>query len=634
MQDSFFPSTLMTNHIRLLRLNTDFSTPNIGSLEVTAHDDAPPYYALSHCWGTQAQDVPVQADSQPFYVSSDLAAGLHRLRELAAEVSFLSISIKYIWVDKICINQRNIPELSSQVKIMGKIYTKAVRTLVWLGPELVSSLAAWRLLDRIYGVFRDQNLSAKVVEDIPKRLCYSEPAHNTSGLPSMDDEQWANLRELLQVKWFTRIWIIQEVVLSSEDPIILHGKHVYPWSRLGWVAAWLRRNGYVRLSQIPPEIYNIDAVCLLRRSQKKWLIEALLSFTQVKFHATNQRDKVYGLLGLAAECQDEGTFPEVLRPDYTIDVALLYSNIGRFLIKIGRSFAITTRCHGSNGSLSRTRRQHKLPGLPSWSPDWSDFRVFNDRLRTSFAWIDYSDPSKPATLGYPAHYAASAGLEIKLYETADDPLALRVAGLRLDEVVRVIPFSMEIEKDSRFSPQFAVWFSQIAEVAMVDIMNGNVVSWAASLIKTTTAEQHRLAGRNCDQSSRDGLAYLYEHLLHDAAQLALLQSKSGSREALDLLRVLSERGEPREYEVLATNFCFSRSFFITVNGRMGIGPSDSQIGDTVSVIQGGCVPYIIRHHDKGKWIFVGESYVHGLMNGEAILALRHGKMQEEIFELR
>ncbi|KAF6823015.1 hypothetical protein CPLU01_11639 [Colletotrichum plurivorum] len=594
------------NHIRLLRLNPVLSDPNIGSLEATPISEAPPYYALSHSWGTQIQDVTVQVDGQSVVVSPDLAAGLQRLRELAGESSNLQPRLDTIWIDNLCINQRDLPELASQVQMMGKIYSKAIRTLIWLGPDSGSTSLAWSLLDRIYAVFRSQTPSARRLEDIPGHL-FSQIAHDASGLPPLDDEQWVRLKDLLRVRWFSRIWVIQEVVLSLEDPIIVYGRHVYPWGRLGWAAAWLRRKGYFRLPQIPPEIRSVDTICLFRRPQQKWPIDALMSYTQIKFHASDQRDKVYGLLGLAAECQDDASFPEALRPDYNIDVAELYAKVGRYLLESGSSLAITTRCRGTSGSLTRQGRRHELPRLPPWSPDWSDFRVFNDRIRTSFAWIDRSGSSTSVTLGYPTQYRASAGLGVKLHPEGKDPSSLRVSGFRVDEVTRAIPFNTEMLKMDEFWPQFAARYSLVTEAAISGVLNEEIEDWAVSFIKTTTAEQHRLAGRSYEQSIRDGLAYLRQHVLQNDSQLSLFNLKSRSQDGLDLLRRLSKNGDPEEYEALARNFCFSRCFFITASGRMGTGPSDTQVGDTISVILGGGVPYIARRKldDKGGWVFVG-----------------------------
>jgi hypothetical protein len=40
-----------------------------------------------------------------------------------------------LWVDAICINQQDIRERGCQVEMMGDVYSKAARVLVWLGPK-------------------------------------------------------------------------------------------------------------------------------------------------------------------------------------------------------------------------------------------------------------------------------------------------------------------------------------------------------------------------------------------------------------------------------------------------------------------------------------------------------------------
>lgn len=64
---------------------------------------------------------------------------------------------------------------------------------------------------------------------------------------------------------------------------------------------------------------------------------------------------------------------------------------------------------------------------------------------------------------------------------------------------------------------------------------------------------------------------------------------------------------------------------------MGIGPSDSRIGGTVAIIPGGGVPYIIRQQGS-SWVLVGESYIHGLMDGEAVIAGCRGLVQQGLLD--
>src|SRR4051812_20357384 len=108
----------------------------------------------------------------------------------------------------------------------------------------------------------------------------------------------------------------------------------------------MRRKGYLRLPHISQAILNVDTLYILRRSRVAWPLDALISMTQIKFHATDQRDKVYSLLALSAECQDPSNIPEALKPDYTISVEHTYQKVGRFLLERSCSLALLSRTRG------------------------------------------------------------------------------------------------------------------------------------------------------------------------------------------------------------------------------------------------------------------------------------------------
>jgi hypothetical protein len=120
--------------------------------------------------------------------------------------------------------------------------------------------------------------------------------------------------------------------------------------------------------------------------------------------------------------------------------------------------------------------------------------VFNRGIRTSLSWIDYSDTSKPPRLGYPKHYIASAGLELKLHNAGNSSV-LRVSGMRLQEVVRVLPFNKESFSNQEFKRILALPMARICEAAISLLAEGRILSWTNHFIKTTTAEQHCLSGR-------------------------------------------------------------------------------------------------------------------------------------------
>jgi hypothetical protein len=601
--------------IRLLRIDVVKSAANIGSFEDFELDDAPPYYALSHTWGTKKQDVPIHIDGALLHVSEHLAVGLRRLRRLADANTTLVPALQYVWIDNICINQQDLIERSLQVRLMGNIYSRAIRTLIWLGPAFEDSGLAWKLVDEIYGLLKRQHPSIAVPEEMPNRM-FSDLHHTGTRLPSLADDGWQKLHELFSIQWFSRIWVVQEVVLSPQDPFFLHGEHMYPWHRVEWAASWLRRNGYLRIPQIPEGLLYIDSIGYLRRAKADWPLSALMSITQKKFHATNQKDKVYSLLGLAAESTNPYTMPTALIPDYTIDLQQTYMNVTRYFLENEGSLAILTRTRGTQESISRKRRQHDFGEWPSWLPDWSDFGVHDRELRKSFSWIHYGDTTKPARLGFPKQYRAAGDLTLRMH-TSPDPNTLRLSGLRVDKIKQALQMSNAATFVDAFKNTFDAVMLRILTLIRPLTQHAFEI-WTTQLIKSTTADQQPLSGRTWEQGLKDGYAYLHSLLSGQPSLLNLATRHVPTQtEALVWLQQAAEDGDPAQYAALARNFCYDRSFVVTEAGRLGIGPSDSRVGDSVAVIPGGGVPYLLRP-DGAAWTFVGEAYINGIMSGEMV----------------
>jgi hypothetical protein len=86
------------------------------------------------------------------------------------------------------------------------------------------------------------------------------------------------------------------------------------------------------------------------------------------------------------------------------------------------------------------------------------------------------------------------------------------------------------------------------------------------------------------------------------------------------------------------NVIWNRKFLRTSTedgeGLYGLAPSKAEIGDTICVLYGCSVPVVLRRHPKNKlaWELVGECFVYGMMDGEAMESEMSGHPQE--FELR
>jgi hypothetical protein len=114
--------------IRLLELlpgrNGDIIRCRLKHFVVSEHHK---YETVSYCWGDSNDRVAIVCDDALLQIPTSLATALRGLRY--HDHSWL------IWADAACINQTNVKEKERQVQLMREIYSKAQRTLVWLGDE-------------------------------------------------------------------------------------------------------------------------------------------------------------------------------------------------------------------------------------------------------------------------------------------------------------------------------------------------------------------------------------------------------------------------------------------------------------------------------------------------------------------
>lgn len=74
--------------------------------------------------------------------------------------------------------------------------------------------------------------------------------------------------------------------------------------------------------------------------------------------------------------------------------------------------------------------------------------------------------------------------------------------------------------------------------------------------------------------------------------------------------------------------------FATIErGYIGLVPRSSDVGDGVYVLINGQTLYVLRFQEtrsnEKQYQFLGEAYVHGLMDGEALKWLKEGKVELE-----
>jgi hypothetical protein len=128
---------------RLLNLKAgrkDDRTLTCDIIEVSLDD--PPYYeALSYAWDAQYRNKRIECSDLRIPITGNCEAALRRLVR--------SWSNRLIFVDAVCIDQCSPYERNHQVQLMGSIYKKASRVVVWLGQGTKESDRALKFLTNV-----------------------------------------------------------------------------------------------------------------------------------------------------------------------------------------------------------------------------------------------------------------------------------------------------------------------------------------------------------------------------------------------------------------------------------------------------------------------------------------------------
>ena len=401
-------------------------------------DNAPAYTALSYNWGDETQKLAILVNGAPFMVTTNLEAALRHLRLRDESLT--------LWVDALCIDQENEEEKSEQLEHMRHIYSQAISVIAWLGPAVDNSDIAMQWIQQYGG--RSFELDIGTKPDL--RLRYLLETVEASGKDLVDKrlkgfiedlkEQFspANLEhtgfdtallDLFKRAYWSRIWVVQELT-SASRLLFMCGNETMTDDSLNHALRLLRNFGqYRRLhwdhdtpiahskeaSIISIDIGNpINLLKFRRAAGPSPLIHLLRSFRH--FQATDPKDKVLALLGIARDVEALG-----LHPDYRKSCKEIYTDLARTLIQ-----------NGYIEVLSLCKFPKQIAGLPSWVHDWS-LKSYRSPLQQRS--LDRS--ALPITTILEPGFAASGisqTIVLKGEHTVDRPMLLLLRATFLGEV--------------------------------------------------------------------------------------------------------------------------------------------------------------------------------------------------------
>jgi Heterokaryon incompatibility protein (HET) len=332
-------------------------------MKTVSLNDHPQYTALSYVWGdpTVTEEIVVNGVDQA--VTTNLAAALRQLRS-GVRISHTKDPVDFwpfrvlaplLWVDAICINQKDISERSSQVRIMGRIYREALRVISWLGPEADGSAKAIAAIRQI----------GHEIDEISPGGDQLDWLQGYPDLLQSDEIAWSAIDLLWEREYWNRIWIVQEIVLAKQLFLVC-GREMVVSDTILIVHNWAHsiETGEGKPAFIPSKVWLslatktlFNALPIARnqvmRNFQHQSISPLLLNLGLELRAADPRDKIYALLDLV----HLNTVP-----DYSKSVKDLYIDVSTKYIQL----------QGLTPTLNLSGIENQGDsGLPSLVIDWN-----------------------------------------------------------------------------------------------------------------------------------------------------------------------------------------------------------------------------------------------------------------------
>ena len=290
------------SQIRLLRLS-DFDSES--ELEITIrhvslnNDAGTPvqYHALSYTWGDTRDLETIRVNGRPFKIRQNLFLFLAtaQLQELRHD----------LWIDQLSIDQNQRTERNEQVAIMAEIYSKAAKVIVWLGYGLEMEEAVLTDIRDLAELPRSLDLSTNQ---------FTNPPVGQHGLQFelLLKLLGSNLLSLFENPYWSRLWIIQELVMAREIELQAGDVRI-SWSHFHAIRDHFGKQRTImsatddfprdeqmserpgRVTQLPENIEYLVGIAMTGRSHAP-LFDILQRFCHAE--CEDPRDKFYGLLAI------------------------------------------------------------------------------------------------------------------------------------------------------------------------------------------------------------------------------------------------------------------------------------------------------------------------------------------------
>jgi hypothetical protein len=575
--------------------------------------EAPSFAALSYAWDGQRPDKNVLVNGANLKTTKNVRAMLPYLLKHAQS--------SWFWIDAICINQGDNAEKNVQVPMMCSIYTKAMKAIVWLGEATPQLELAFRSIPQLTPRLMKCSTGFRMLNRELEGC--NDPAVNLEALKAAGS--------IFLLPWFTRVWIFQEAVLP-ENVEVLCGSHCIGIELLSQFALEMNRTGTGE-----PNLHNLQeqAACTrgyhtlfsitrqrnLRKAEHRTAEDPedtqILTRDAINWKASNPSDKVYGLLGLV-----EKSIREAVTVDYEFAPSMVFVNFAKAHFPSTAHLWLLNRASGCR----------PIPGLPTWCPNFDD-EIRTDGFHNGMAQLGGRRPEfqtgfKANKMAFADHKVACSKLTNELY----------VPGFRIDTVDKMV-----LKRGSMQFTEGSLKSLASAAQCTVDFDNRAFTEITRPTLGISSDNEIPEAHWRTLSANKafdcDGQPYPNNIKPYALVRLFLFYTQYRLK-AGGIIGTSKPLGLSAEEVGLVAKYwddiklaCYQRCFFSTIGGRIGLAPENAKKGDLVCIFYNGYTPFILRPEEgaEKRWRLIGESYVHGLMNGESLEMLERD--QDEVFTL-
>ncbi|KAJ6788679.1 hypothetical protein PWT90_07255 [Aphanocladium album] len=590
---------LQPGYIRVLELQPS-AAADVGlacRLRAQKITDAP-YEALSYVWGK-----PSVFHRSIWCVDEDQASSGNGILHIGGNLARALLAYRrtdqarQIWVDAICIQQDDLDERLSQVRMMGDIFRNATQVLCWLGAFQDPATEEYLALTAIH-FLREFN------RDQTKETLSSEEIASDRELFKC----WDAVKAFFDCEYFHRAWIIQEIGLARRAWLSWGRSDIcIDWSEVAHFVLFLDDNGASVINELDLKSWVCNHINLVWSNNPDGT--PLYDFSEVLHWArvhlsTDPRDYVYSLLGHTSAVVDGQL---LIQPLYTLSTAEVYTNLVVNTIQRTRSLHILAFVdHGEEPNPM---------GLPTWVPDWHALNLVAPlRCPTFAAAAQYGSVAvEKNARGKPLLRCRGAKIStVRAYSDMIEPKELAITDYTT-EMKKRLPFLLDriyeqlvLTPPDQMRPSADYFIS-----ALSFILTGAFRGTAAAA-----------SGSARDQQRADCAAHAVNA---EAMRATCTSAQSGS-----FLGSLSAE-ERKQVETLASPGCATqivqdmtwtsmcRRVFITEDGQLGLGPRIVASDDVVAVIPGSKYPLVLRKTNATvtvEYELVGPALLYGFMDNE------------------